>query len=88
MSAQFKVERRMLSHYGWRWCVTQGGQIVCHSNMFTRAHNLRQGLTDYQPVGAKPLTQADIEGRPPEFIPQGNVRQLLWNAGKDNQQVA
>lgn len=88
MNQQFKVERRMLSGFGWRWCVIKNNQLICHCDLFTDADRLRAGLEVYQPSEQKPLTQADIERRPPGFIPQGSMRQLLWKAGKDNQRAA
>lgn len=67
------------------WCIYRDGQYLCFRRQYKDAKGLRDRLeAEYRetPRIDAPLTQKDIDSRPPMWIPQSKITRLLWKAQK------
>jgi hypothetical protein len=90
---RYEIKLRYIYGYdAYRWAIVRlaDNEIILHSDRRRGLENmlaLVKRLEEDEP-SRQPLTQADLDGRPVGFEPQGSVRRLLWKAGKDNLRAA
>jgi len=76
---RFNISRKVITNHGWRWVIEDGLEVIAFSEHRSRLEPLCAELNANE--SSKPaLTQDDFDSRPKGFVPQGNMRQLVWNA--------